>query len=132
MEKLKQWIKDAGWLCQRCALKVQAVAPGAVEVKLKPWEPYPESLREENDWVEKQLEKMKTGSDGMGVRSDYAILDFLSQRRGSGWITPEKWFSEREVVVAAPPCPGSTSPEGGEVGAGGGVELSGVGSNIES
>jgi hypothetical protein len=150
LEKIKQWIKDAGWICQRCSLKVKVVV-APIGVKLKLWEPYPPYMAEIEAYIVRWSEVMRSGLDNMGKRPE-AIPAFVAQYTRKGWVTKEEWYTAREQptieqteqLVLQELESELTTGDGGATFGGVNspqreveapappVELSGVGSNIES
>lgn len=97
LDKLRKWITEAGWMCAKCAGKFVAPATPTEPVKLKPWQPYPRSLREQNVVVQRQLEIMKTGSDGEGIRTDMDVARYMRYLKNTnGYVLPEEWYAGME------------------------------------
>lgn len=108
LEALKSWIEAAGWLCRGCSLRevVEAVPVAVVVVEKRPWEPYPVKWAKLMDELDREVEKMRSGSDGMGVRSlgDCAKHEANVRtlwRKNLGWVTPDEWFECHEKFVPA-------------------------------
>ena len=108
LDALKDWIEKAGWLCPSCASVMDRgevkAPPPPPSSPAKPWEPYPVAWTELEDNLDKELEKMRSGSDGMGIRSPGVCAKHEANartlwRERLGWVTVDEWFTCHEKAT---------------------------------